>query len=89
MSLPAILQQLGQNTLMQNPNLAQIQNLAQTIKNVKNPQAFLQQMLAQRNPQLQQAIDYVQKNGGDPKAAFQKLAAEKGIDPTEIERMFK
>lgn len=89
MSLPAILQQLGQNTLMQNPNLAQIQNLAQTIKNVKNPQAFLQQMLAQRNPQLQQAIDYVQKNGGDPKAAFQKLAAEKGMDPAEIERMFK
>lgn len=89
MSLPAILQQLGKKALTQNPNLAQIQNLAQTIKNVKNPQALLQQMLAQRNPQLQQALDYVQKNGGDPKAAFEKLAAEKGIDPAEVEQMFK
>lgn len=74
---------------MQNPNLAQIQNLAQTIKNVKNPQALLQQMLAQKNPQLQQALDYVQKNGGNPKTAFEKLAAEKGIDPAEVEQMFK
>ena len=55
----------------------------------ENPQALLQQMLAQKNPQLQQALDYVQKNGGDPKAAFEKLAAEKGIDPAEVEQMFK
>lgn len=46
-------------------------------------------MMAQRNPQLQQAMDYVRNNGGDPKAAFQKLAAEKGFDPAEIEKMFK
>lgn len=83
MSIPAILKQLG------NPNLSQIQNLAQTIKNVKNPQALLQQMLAQKNPQLQQAMDYVNQNGGDPKAAFEKLAAEKGIDPEEVMQMFK
>ena len=46
-------------------------------------------MVAQKNPQIQQAIDYVNSNGGDPKAAFEKLAAEKGIDPAEIEKMFK
>ena len=83
MSIPAILKQLG------NPNLSQIQNLAQMIKNVKNPQAMLEQMLSQRNPQLQQAMDYVKNNGGDPKSAFEKLAAERGIDPAEIMQMFK
>lgn len=46
-------------------------------------------MLAQKNPQLQQAMDYVNQNGGDPKAAFEKLAAEKGIDPEEVMQMFK
>lgn len=46
-------------------------------------------MMAQRNPQLQQAMDYVKNNGGDPKAAFEKLATEKGFDPAEIENMFK
>lgn len=59
------------------------------IKNVKNPQAMLEQMLSQRNPQLQQAMDYVKNNGGDPKSAFEKLAAERGIDPAEIMQMFK
>ena len=83
MSIPANLKQLG------NPNLSQIQNLAQMIKNVKNPQAMLEQMLSQRNPQLQQAMDYVKNNGGDPKSAFEKLAAERGIDPAEIMQMFK
>lgn len=35
------------------------------------------------------ALDYVKQNGGDPKAAFEKLAAEQGIDPAEIEKMIK
>ena len=85
MSIPQILQQLGANS----PNLAGIQNLARTIKGLKNPQAYLQQMLAEKNPQLTQAMEYVQKNGGDPKAAFEKLAAEKGINPADIEQMFR
>lgn len=83
--LPQILQQLGAN----NPNLAGIQNLARTIKGLKNPQAYLEQMLAEKNPQLTQAMEYVRQNGGNPKAAFEKLAAEKGINPADIEQMFK
>lgn len=59
------------------------------MKNMKNPQAMLEQMIAQRNPQFMQAMDYVKQNGGDPKAAFEKLAAEKGIDPAEVEKMIK
>ena len=86
---PQILQQLGTQAMQSNPIFTQIQNLAQTIKMAKNPETLLQNMMAQRNPQLQQAMDYVRNNGGDPKAAFQKLAAEKGFDPAEIEKMFK
>ena len=46
-------------------------------------------MMSEINPQLTQALEYVKQNGGDPKTAFEKLAAEKGIDPAEIEQMFK
>lgn len=59
------------------------------VKNAKNPQALLEQMLSQKNPQVKQAMDYVKQNGGDPKAAFEKLAAERGIDPAEIENMLR
>lgn len=38
-----------------------------------------------RNPKLQQAMDYVRSNGGDPKTAFYKLAEEKGLNPSDIE----
>ena len=88
MSLPAILQQL-KTASPAAANLSQIKNLVNTMKNIGNPQALMQQMMSQKNPHLQQAINYVQQCGGDPKAAFEKLAAEKGIDPAEIEQMFK
>ena len=80
MAIPQILQQLGGN----NPSIAGIQNLARTIKGLKNPQAYLQQMLAEKNPQLTQAMEYVKQNGGNPKAAFEKLCAEKGINPADL-----
>ena len=56
---------------------------------MSNPQAALQQMLQQRNPQLMQVMEYVKQNGNDPKAAFEKLARERGIDPAEIEALMK
>lgn len=59
------------------------------MKNLKNPQAMFEQMIAQKNPQFMQAMDYVKQNGGDAKAAFEKLAAEQGINPDEVMKMFK
>lgn len=53
------------------------------------------EMLNQRqNPQqnktpMQQVMEYVQQNGGDPRIAFYKLAKEKGIDPNYILSMLK
>ena len=77
MSIPAILQMLG------NPQVGQIKNMVAMIRNAGNPQALLSQML-QNNPAYTQAMEYVKQNGGDPKAAFEKLASEKGINPSDI-----
>lgn len=85
MAIPQILQQLN-GSQMQNPMLGSLQNIKQLsntinmLKSAKNPQALMQNMI-QQNPQAQQAVKYVNENGGDPKAAFEKLAAERGIDP--------
>lgn len=56
---------------------------------MNNPEAMLQNMMAQRNPAMAKAVQYVNECGGDPKAAFQKLAQENGIDASEIETMFR
>lgn len=44
---------------------------------------MLQQMMS-NNPQYAQIQKMISASGGDPKAAFYKLAEEKGIDPNEI-----
>lgn len=66
-----------------NQTLGPIKNMMNQLKAVQNPQALLQNMLNQ-NPNIQQAIQYVNQNGGDPKAAFYKLAQEQGIDPESL-----
>ena len=55
-----------------------------TIRNANNPQALFEQMMRQNNPALSKAMDYIKQNGGDPKTAFEKLAAEKGVDPADL-----
>ena len=44
---------------------------------------MLNQMMGQ-NPQIKQAMDYVNANGGDFEKAFYKLAQEKGVNPDDI-----
>ena len=53
------------------------------IKNAKNPQAMLQQMMSS-NPQMQEVQKLIQQNGGDAEKAFRAKAAELGVDPTQI-----
>ena len=81
MQTPAILQMLsGQSTpLSQMPQIGQLRQMIGMIRNAGDPQALLTQMMQQRSPQLMQAIDYVKQHGGDPKAACESLAKEKGI----------
>jgi hypothetical protein len=40
--------------------------------------------MADKNPQMKQAIDLVNQCGGDPQKAFYALAEQKGVDPEEI-----
>lgn len=82
MNMPPILQQLAQNPMQQ------IKNLMMTVKNAGNPQAMLNQM-ANSNPNLKQAMDFVKQSGGDPKKAFYALAQQKGVNPDDIINMLK
>lgn len=87
---PQILQMLGGTAA--NPQaapLAQIKQMIGALRSTGNPQALLHRMLQERSPALAQAMDYVRQAGGDPRAAFQKLAAEKGIDPAEVEALMR
>lgn len=85
MALPMILQQLSNTPSM--GNMAQIKNTIAMLKAAKNPQALMQQMMSQNNPGMQKAMQYVREHGNDPKAAFEALAREKGLDPDEIMNM--
>ena len=58
-------------------------NPLQMFQASRSPQAFMNQMI-RTNPQMKQAMDYVNANGGNPKDAFYNLAKEKGVDPDEF-----
>lgn len=77
-----IIQNLG------NQNLSQIKSMVNMIKSASNPQAMLNQLM-QTNPQMRGVMDYVNRNGGDPKRAFYTMAQQKGVDPNEILKMFR
>ena len=66
-------------------NIGQIKQMMQMVRSAGNPQAMVQNM-AQKNPQMKQAIDFIKQNGNDPKKAFYALAQQKGVDPDEILR---
>lgn len=66
--------------------LDEIKKVIGTLKASKNPAELIKSMIEQ-NPAYKNALEYIQANGGDPKAAFEKLAREQGIDPGEISRM--
>lgn len=81
-----MLSALNQNRMVQ--NLQPIKNMMNMLRSAGNPQMMLQQMMSQ-NPQMQQAIQYVNQNGGNAKQAFYKLAEQKGVNPDEILNMLK
>lgn len=68
-----------------------IQNLKQMmsmVQNAGNPQAMLNNIVAQ-NSQMKQVMTYVQQHGGDPKKAFYDMAEQQGIDPEQVLAMLK
>ena len=83
MALPAILQMLGGQSA-QMPQLGQLRQMIGMIRGASDPQALLSQMIQQRNPQMMQALEYVKQHGGNPKAACEALAQEKGISLKDL-----
>ena len=86
MGIPAILQQLGRSQM--SPMAAQIKQLMNTVKMASNPQAMMNQMMM-NNPQMKQAMEIVDKYGGDSMKAFQETAEQMGVNPEEILGMIK
>ena len=69
---------------MQMPNnLGRLKNMMNTVRNAGNPQAMLMNM-AQSNPNIKQAMDFINQSGGDPQKAFYALAEQKGVNPEDI-----
>ena len=86
MAIPAILQQLGRNSMTQ--AMQPVRQLMNMVRSAQNPQLALNQ-LVMNNPQMKQVMDLVQKHGGDPMTAFRKEAEANGINPDEIMEMLK
>ena len=86
MAIPAILQQLARNNIQQ--LIQPAKQMMDMVKASQNPQLMLNQ-LAMRYPQLKQALDTIQKYGGDPFVALQKEAEARGINPQEIMDMLR
>jgi hypothetical protein len=62
--------------------------MANVVRNSRNPQMMLME-LAQSNPQMKQAIEYIGQNGGNAKEAFYTLAKQKGVNPDAILNMLR
>ncbi len=71
-----------------NNNLNQIKQMMNMVRSAGNPQAMIQS-IAQNNPQMKQVMDIVSKSGGDPRAAFYRMAEEKGVDPEQVLSMLR
>ena len=84
MAIPQILQQLGGGVTIP----PQIKQMMQMMRSAGNPQAMINQMMM-TNPQMKQAMDFVKASGGDPKAAFYRLAEQRGINPQDILNQLK
>ena len=95
MAIPQILQRLQQAETQSaavsqgnrvNPMIARINQAKQQaaqisnyLKSAADPDAVFQNMISQ-NPAMQQAMLYIQQNGGDPKTACEKLMRDNGLD---------
>ena len=65
------------------PGMNSLKGIVGLIKAASNPMAAISQM-AGNNPQMKQVMDYIRQSGGDERAAFYKLAEQKGVNPEEI-----
>ena len=68
--------------------MGQVVQMMNQVKSASNPNMMLQQM-AQTNPTVQQAMNYVNQNGGNAQQAFYQLAQQMGVDPMTVLNQLK
>lgn len=61
--------------------------MAKMVQQSKNPNNIMMSLIKQ-NPQMREALELVQQNGGNPKEVFYKLAQQKGVNPNSILNRF-
>lgn len=61
--------------------------MAKAVQRAANPNNMMMSLM-QQNPQVREALNLVQQNGGNPKEVFYKLAKEKGVNPNSILNKF-
>lgn len=66
-------------------NLSNIKKSVDSLRSLGDPKKALEQLM-RGSPQMKQAIDYVNANGGNPKAVCYKMLKENGLDPNTLER---
>ena len=69
-----------------NPAMEALRKFIDSAKAVKDPNVLMAQ-LAQTNPHMKEAVDYVKDRGGDPKTVCLDLLKRNGIDPGDISKM--
>ena len=77
-----------QSALPQLGNLSMMKNYIGLLKGQGNMEQALEGMV-KNHPMYQQAMKFVQDNGGNYQQAFYAYAQQNGIDPKEIENLFK
>ena len=87
MNTPAILQQLQASRALP-ASLQNIKQMLGMVRSANDPQAMLR-MLAQNNPDVRQALDFIGKCDNSPEKAFYALAQQKGINPQAILDLLK
>ena len=53
------------------------------VRNSPNPNKTMERLLY-NNPTFREIMTYISENGGNAKAAFYNMAAQKGIDPNSV-----
>lgn len=76
------------NSLYQQLNDQNMNQMANMMKTTSNPQQLLMNM-AQNNPKTRQILDFINKSNQSPKDLFYSMARQKGVDPNSILNMLR
>lgn len=61
-----------------------INSFLSMFNSIKNPQAMLQQMIANNDPKITQIMNMVNQNGGDPQKLARQMLSQRGINADQL-----